>query len=221
MCAFLFMANVDSTEIFNNSKFSPIGTFHLLRKAHQFGKGRETKWTFIANSFQFRREKYPIVMTIEVIKEHFATFSTLPLSPYLSIYLSINTFLSIYLSIYLSQFQIIYRSISSQFVRIYQSANHLRLWISINYSISIDHLSLRKSIYLSICPVFFQYLSVIFVAIYLSIYLSRSVSIYLSIRRRLWWCNGLQARLANLHEWVRVSLGAPFIWPCATSKQKA
>ena len=30
-----------------------------------------------------------------------------------------------------------------------------------------------------------------------------------------------QARLANLHEWVRVSLGAPFIWPCATSKQRA
>ena len=23
------------------------------------------------------------------------------------------------------------------------------------------------------------------------------------------------------HGWVRVSLGAPFIWPCATSKQKA
>ena len=30
----------------------------------------------------------------------------------------------------------------------------------------------------------------------------------------------LQARLANLHEWVRVSFGAPFIWPCATSKKK-
>ena len=37
----------------------------------------------------------------------------------------------------------------------------------------------------------------------------------------LWWCSGWQARLANLQEWVRVSLGAPFIWPCATSKQKA
>ena len=38
---------------------------------------------------------------------------------------------------------------------------------------------------------------------------------------RLWWCNGTQVRLANLYEWVQVSLGAPFIWPCATSKQKA
>ena len=37
----------------------------------------------------------------------------------------------------------------------------------------------------------------------------------------LWWCNGSQARLANLHEWVRVSLGTPFIRPCAASKQKA
>ena len=26
-----------------------------------------------------------------------------------------------------------------------------------------------------------------------------------------------QARLANFHKWVGVSLGAPFIWPCATS----
>ena len=26
--------------------------------------------------------------------------------------------------------------------------------------------------------------------------------------------------LTNLQEWVQVSLGAPFIWPCATSKQK-
>ena len=39
--------------------------------------------------------------------------------------------------------------------------------------------------------------------------------------RRLCWCNGWQARLANLHEWVRVSLGAPSTWPCATSKQKS
>ena len=29
-----------------------------------------------------------------------------------------------------------------------------------------------------------------------------------------------KARLANLHEWVRVSLGAPFILPCVTSKQR-
>ena len=27
--------------------------------------------------------------------------------------------------------------------------------------------------------------------------------------------------LANLHKWVRVSLGAPFIWPGASYKQKA
>ena len=41
-----------------------------------------------------------------------------------------------------------------------------------------------------------------------------------SYRRKkgpLWWCNGLKTWLANLHEWVRVSLGAPFIRPCATS----
>ena len=36
---------------------------------------------------------------------------------------------------------------------------------------------------------------------------------------RLRWCSGLQARLANLHEWVRVSLGAPFKQPCDSSKQ--
>ena len=27
--------------------------------------------------------------------------------------------------------------------------------------------------------------------------------------------------LANLHEWVQVSLGVPFRWLCVTSKQKA
>ena len=27
----------------------------------------------------------------------------------------------------------------------------------------------------------------------------------------VWWCNALQARLSNLHEWVRVSFGVPFI----------
>ena len=37
----------------------------------------------------------------------------------------------------------------------------------------------------------------------------------------LWWCNGWQTRLASQHEWVRVSLGAPFIRPCVTSKQRA
>ena len=42
-----------------------------------------------------------------------------------------------------------------------------------------------------------------------------------STYRRLGWYNGLQARLTKLHEWVRVSLGASFIRPCATSKQKA
>ena len=35
------------------------------------------------------------------------------------------------------------------------------------------------------------------------------------------WCNGFQARVANLYEWVWVSLGAPFIRLHATSKQKA
>ena len=33
-------------------------------------------------------------------------------------------------------------------------------------------------------------------------------------------CNVWQARLANLQEWAWVSLGAPFIWPCASSKPK-
>ena len=37
----------------------------------------------------------------------------------------------------------------------------------------------------------------------------------------LGWCNGSQAILPNLHEWVRVSLGTPFIRPCVTSKQNA
>ena len=27
--------------------------------------------------------------------------------------------------------------------------------------------------------------------------------------------------VSNLQKWVRVSLGVPFIWPCATYKQKA
>ena len=35
------------------------------------------------------------------------------------------------------------------------------------------------------------------------------------------WYNGYQGRLANLHEWVRFSLGAQFMRPCATSKQKS
>ena len=34
------------------------------------------------------------------------------------------------------------------------------------------------------------------------------------------WYNGLLAKQANLHELVQVSLGAPFIGPCATSKEK-
>ena len=38
-------------------------------------------------------------------------------------------------------------------------------------------------------------------------------------RGQLRWCNGWQARLANLYERVRVSLGAPFIQPCAKSEQ--
>ena len=39
-------------------------------------------------------------------------------------------------------------------------------------------------------------------------------------KRHLWWCNGLQAWLANLHEWIRVSLSAPFIRPCAASSKE-
>ena len=34
-------------------------------------------------------------------------------------------------------------------------------------------------------------------------------------------CNGKQGRLANLHDWVRFSLGAQFMQPCATSKPKS
>ena len=34
------------------------------------------------------------------------------------------------------------------------------------------------------------------------------------------WRNTEQARLTNLHEWVQVSLSAPFIRPCAISCQK-
>ena len=37
----------------------------------------------------------------------------------------------------------------------------------------------------------------------------------------IWWCNGWQALLAKRHEWVQVSLGAPFVWPCTTSKQRS
>ena len=36
----------------------------------------------------------------------------------------------------------------------------------------------------------------------------------------LLWFNDYQARQANLLEWVWDSLDAPFIWPCATFKQK-
>ena len=35
------------------------------------------------------------------------------------------------------------------------------------------------------------------------------------------WCNGYQARLENLHEWVQFSLGARLIRPCSTSKNKS
>ena len=37
----------------------------------------------------------------------------------------------------------------------------------------------------------------------------------------LGWCNGLQVRLAKVHEWIRVLLGAPFIRLCDTSKEKS
>ena len=50
---------------------------------------------------------------------------------------------------------------------------------------------------------------------------NKQYCIRLDGRGHLWWCNGLQARQTNLHEWVRVSLGAPFIRSCATSKQRA
>ena len=40
------------------------------------------------------------------------------------------------------------------------------------------------------------------------------------IFKRFGWCNGQQAWQANLHEWIKLSLGAPFIQPRATSKQK-
>ena len=33
------------------------------------------------------------------------------------------------------------------------------------------------------------------------------------------WCDGLQARLANYLYWIRVSLGAPYIWLWVTTKQ--
>ena len=36
----------------------------------------------------------------------------------------------------------------------------------------------------------------------------------------LGWCNGKQARLASLQEWVQVSLGDSFIQPYVTSKKK-
>ena len=39
--------------------------------------------------------------------------------------------------------------------------------------------------------------------------------------RHFLWYNGKQARLANFPKWIWVLLGAPFVWPCATSKQKA
>ena len=39
--------------------------------------------------------------------------------------------------------------------------------------------------------------------------------------QHLWWCNGFQATLTNLHKWVRVSLGTPFTLPCVTSQQNS
>ena len=51
---------------------------------------------------------------------------------------------------------------------------------------------------------------------------NRLLSIYIYFfYGRFWWCKGKQAWLANLHEWVRFSLGVQFIRPCATSKQRA
>ena len=47
-------------------------------------------------------------------------------------------------------------------------------------------------------------------------------SIYRSIDRsgNLGWCNGLQARLAYLHDWARISLFTPFMRPYATFKKR-
>ena len=42
-----------------------------------------------------------------------------------------------------------------------------------------------------------------------------------SPREHIEMCNGLQARLADLHEWIWVSLVVPFIRPRATSKKRA
>ena len=51
---------------------------------------------------------------------------------------------------------------------------------------------------------------------HLSCYLTQHI-----MRRCLGWYNSSQARLANLHEWIRVSQGVPFIRPCPSSKQKS
>ena len=48
----------------------------------------------------------------------------------------------------------------------------------------------------------------------------KSVDLHLHYLYSQGWCNGLQAILANLYEWVRVLMGAPWIRPCAISKQK-
>ena len=55
---------------------------------------------------------------------------------------------------------------------------------------------------------------------YASWYVLMTMMITLVNFGRLGWCNGLQARLANLHEWVQVTWDAPFIQPCAASEQK-
>ena len=42
----------------------------------------------------------------------------------------------------------------------------------------------------------------------------------LQSKKHHWLCNCSQAWLPNLLEWVQISLGAPYIQPCTTSKQK-
>ena len=56
-----------------------------------------------------------------------------------------------------------------------------------------------------------------------TVYTHTHIYIYIYIyiySGRLGWCNGEEARQANLHECVRVSLDAPLVCPCATFKQK-
>ena len=46
------------------------------------------------------------------------------------------------------------------------------------------------------------------------------VYVHINLCGHFWWRNSWQSRLANLHEWVWVSLCPPFIRACAASKKK-